>query len=228
MKAIIGRKAGMTQVFAQDGTLIPVTVVEVLPNYVLQKKTVEKDGYAALQVGYEESRENLLNKPKAGHFKKANVSAKKFVREIKGSDLEKYEVGDTLTVDIFKAGDVVDVIGVTKGKGFQGVIKRYNFSKGPSSHGSGYHRGLGSLATSGLTNNRIHPGRKMAGRMGHIQQTTLNLDVVAVDVERNAILIKGAVPGPKRGVVTIRSAIKTQKNTPAPKVLVDYSEVNAE
>lgn len=224
MKAIIGRKAGMTQVFAQDGTLIPVSVIEVLPNVVLQKKTLENDGYEALQVGYEDKRENLVNKPEAGHFKKANATAKRFVKEIQGDELTQYNVGDTLTVDMFQAGDIVDAIGVTKGKGFQGVIKRWGFQRGPSSHGSGYHRGIGSMATSGRTNNRVHPGRKMAGRMGHAQKTILNLAVVAVDVERNALLIKGAVPGPKRGLITIRTAVKTQKNTPEAKPLVDYRQ----
>ena len=224
MKAIIGRKAGMTQVFAQDGTLIPVTVIEVLPNVVLQKKTKETDGYEALQVGFEEKRETLVNKPQAGHFKKASASPKKFIQEVKGDELVKYQVGDALTVDLFQAGEIVDAVGTTKGKGFQGVIKRWGFHLGPAAHGSGYHRGIGSMATSGRTNNRVHPGRKMPGHMGNRQKTILNLTVVAVDVEKNAMLVKGAVPGPKRGLVTIRSAVQTQKNTPAAKALVDYSK----
>lgn len=223
MKAIIGRKVGMTQVFAQDGTLLPVTVIEVLPNIVLQKKTVEKDGYDALQIGFQERRQSLVTKPQAGHFKKANVTAKQYVKEIQGDELVKYNVGDAVTVDIFQAGEIVDATGTTKGKGFAGVIKRWGFHLGPAAHGSGYHRGIGTLATSGRTNNRIHPGRKMPGHMGNAQKTILNLTVVAVDVEKNALLVKGAVPGSKRALVSIRSAVKTQKNTPEAKTLVNYS-----
>lgn len=223
MKAILGRKVGMTQVFATDGTFIPVTVVEVLPNVVLQKKTVEKDGYAALQLGYEDKKEKNVNKAELGHLSKANATPKKFVKEVKGDELENYEVGQVITADIFKAGELVDVIGVSKGKGFQGNIKRYNFTIGPKAHGSGYHRGIGSIATSGRTNNRVHPGTKMPGHMGFEQVTVLNLTVVAVDAEKNAILIKGALPGANKSLVTIRSAVKYTKNVPAAKTLVDNS-----
>lgn len=223
MKAILGRKVGMTQVFATDGTFIPVTVVEVLPNVVLQKKTVEKDGYSALQLGYEDKKEKSANKAELGHVSKASATPKQFYREVKGDELESYEVGQVIKADIFKAGDLVDVVGKNKGKGFQGSIKRHNFAKGPMGHGSGYHRGIGSLATNGRTNNRVHPGTKMPGHMGYEQVTVLNLTVVAVDVEKNAILIKGALPGANKSLVTIRSAVKYTKNIPAAKTLVDNS-----
>lgn len=219
MKAILGRKVGMTQVFATDGTFIPVTVVEVLPNVVLQKKTMEKDGYEAVQLGYEDKKEKNANKPELGHVKKANTAPKKFIKEVKGDEMNAYEVGSEVKVDIFKAGELVDVIGINKGKGFQGSIKRHGYSRGPMGHGSGYHRGIGSIATSGRTNNRIHPGTKMPGHMGNMQTTILNLQVVAVDVEKNAILIKGAIPGPNKGLVTIRSAVKYTKHVPAAKTL---------
>ena len=223
MKAIIGRKVGMTQVFTTEGLGIPVTVVEVQPNVVLQKKTVEKDGYDALQVGIEDMRETLANKAEKGIFAKANTAPKQFVREIKGDELASYNVGDAVTVDVFQAGDLVDVTGTTKGKGFSGTVKRYGHAIGPKGHGSGYHRGAGSMATIGLTNNRIHPGKKMPGHHGNSTNTVLNLEVVAVDAEKNAILIKGAIPGPNKGVVTIRSAVKVSRSKPTVKNLVDYS-----
>ena len=223
MKSIIGRKVGMTQVFTTEGAMIPVTVVEVLPNVVLQKKTVEKDGYEALQVGYEEKRENITAKPLMGIFTKANTTAKQFVREIKGDELNAYEVGQSVTADLFKAGEVVDVVGTSKGKGFSGSVKRHGNKIGPKGHGSGYHRGVGSMATVGRTNNRIHPGKKMPGHDGNEQSTILNLEVVSVDVEKNAILVKGCIPGPNKGLVTIRSAVKAQKRTPKAKTLVNYS-----
>lgn len=223
MKAIIGRKVGMTQVFTTEGLGIPVTVVEVQPNVVLQKKTVEKDGYDALQVGIEDMRETLANKAEKGIFAKANTAPKQFVREIKGDELASYNVGDAVTVDVFQAGDLVDVTGTTKGKGFSGTVKRYGHAIGPKGHGSGYHRGAGSMATIGLTNNRIHPGKKMPGHHGNSTNTVLNLEVVAVDAEKNAILIKGAIPGPNKGVVTIRSAVKVSRSKPTVKNLVNYS-----
>ena len=223
MKSIIGRKVGMTQVFTTEGAMIPVTVVEVLPNVVLQKKTIEKDGYEALQVGYEEKRENITAKPLMGIFTKANTTAKQFVREIKGDELNAYEVGQSVTADLFKAGEVVDVVGTSKGKGFSGSVKRHGNKIGPKGHGSGYHRGVGSMATVGRTNNRIHPGKKMPGHDGNEQSTILNLEVVSVDVEKNAILVKGCIPGPNKGLVTIRSAVKAQKRTPKAKTLVNYS-----
>lgn len=219
MKAILGRKVGMTQVFATDGTFIPVTVVEVLPNVVLQKRSIEKDGYEAVQLGYEDKKEKNATKAELGHVKKANTTPKMFVKEVKGDEMMAYEVGSQISVDLFKAGELVDVIGLNKGKGFQGSIKRHGYSKGPMGHGSGYHRGIGSIATNGRTNNRIHPGTKMPGHMGNVQTTVLNLQVVAVDPAKNAILIKGAIPGPNKGLVTIRSAVKFTKHVPAAKAL---------
>ena len=224
MKSILGRKVGMTQVFTTEGVMIPVTVVEVLPNIVLQKKTIEKDGYEALQVGYEEKRENITSKPLKGIFNKANTTSKQFVKEIKGDELNKYEVGQAITADIFEAGEAIDVIGTSKGKGFTGSIKRFGYSIGPKGHGSGYHRGVGSMATVGRTNNRVHPGKKMPGHEGNEQSTILNLEVVSVDLTKNAILVKGSIPGPNRGLVTIRSAVKAQKKSPKAKTLVNYSE----
>lgn len=223
MKSILGRKVGMTQVFTTEGAMIPVTVVEVLPNVVLQKKTIEKDGYEALQVGYEEKRENITSKPLKGVFAKANTTAKQFVKEIKGDELAGYEVGQAVTADLFKAGEVVDVIGTSKGKGFSGSVKRHGNKIGPKGHGSGYHRGVGSMATVGRTNNRIHPGKKMPGHDGNEQSTILNLEVVSVDATKNAILVKGCIPGPNKGLVTIRSAVKAQKKSPKAKTLVNYS-----
>ena len=224
MKSILGRKVGMTQVFTTEGAMIPVTVVEVLPNVVLQKKTTEKDGYEALQVGYEEKRENITSKPQKGIFAKAKTTTKQFIKEIKGDELLSYEVGQTVNADLFKAGEIVDVIGTSKGKGFSGSVKRHGNKIGPKGHGSGYHRGVGSMATVGRTNNRIHPGKKMPGHDGNEQATILNLEVVSVDVSKNAILVKGCIPGPNRGLVTIRSAVKAQKKSPKAKTLVDYSQ----
>ena len=223
MKSILGRKVGMTQVFTTEGAMIPVTVVEVLPNVVLQKKTIEKDGYEALQVGYEEKRENITSKPLKGIFAKANTTTKQFVKEIKGDELTGYEVGQSVTADLFKAGEVVDVIGTSKGKGFSGSVKRHGNKIGPKGHGSGYHRGVGSMATVGRTNNRIHPGKKMPGPDGNEQSTILNHEVVSVDAAKNAILVKGCIPGPNKGLVTIRSAVKVQRKSPKVKTLVNYS-----
>lgn len=223
MKSIIGRKVGMTQVFSTDGVLIPVTVVEVLPNVVLQVKTLENDGYAALQVGIEEQKASSTNKPEAGIFAKAGTTPKQIIREIQGDELAGYQVGQAVTVDLFKNGDMVDVQGLTKGKGFTGAVKRWGFTIGPKGHGSGYHRGIGSMATSGRTNNRVHPGKKMSGHHGNFVRTILNLQVVGVDVSKNAILIKGAIPGPKRGIVTIRTAVKAQVKQAAPTELVSYA-----
>ena len=227
MKSVIGYKIGMTQVFTEEGLCIPVTVVEVEPNVVLQKRSLEKDGYEALVVGMSDTRENLLTKPELGQFKKANVSAKKVVKEIKGDELMSFEVGQEVTASIFNAGDVVDVTGTTKGKGFAGVIKTYGHAIGPKGHGSGSHRVIGTMATNGRTNNRIHPGKKMPGHHTVLNKTILNLEVVAVDAENNALLIKGAIPGPKKGLVTVRSAVKDVHIKPTAKTLVDYT-VSAE
>ena len=227
MKSILGRKMGMTQVFAQDGTMYPVTVIEVLPNSVLQVKTVETDDYDAIQVGYEDKKENRCNKAELGIFKKANVSPKYEIAELKGDEMMKYEVGSQITCDIFEAGEMVDVTGVSKGKGFSGAIKRWHFTIGPKGHGSGSHRVIGTFATNGRTNNRVHPGKKMPGHHTVLNKTILNLEVVSVDVENNALLIKGAIPGPKKGLVTVRSAVKDVHIKPTAKTLVDYT-VSAE
>ena len=224
MKSVIGYKIGMTQVFTEEGLCVPVTVVEVEPNVVLQKRSIEKDGYEALVVGMSNIRENLLTKPELGQFKKAGVEAKRVVKEIKGDELMSYEVGQTISADIFKAGELVDVIGTTKGKGFAGVIKTYGHSIGPKGHGSGSHRVIGTMATNGRTNNRVHPGKKMPGHHTVFSKTILNLEVVSVDAENNALLIKGAIPGANKSVVVVRSAVKSHKNVPAAKTLVSYGE----
>ena len=225
MKSIIGRKMGMTQVFAEDGTMYAVTVIEVLPNVVTQVKTVETDGYDALQIGYENERESRLNKPEKGHFAKANVAPMKHLFEIKGDELSIYKVGDQVTVDMFKTGDIVDVTGTSKGRGFLGAIQRYGLSLGPKSHGSGYHRGIGTMAHNGRPTNRVLPGKKMGGHHGNQTTTILNLLVVKVDAEKNYILVKGAVPGPRKGIVMVRSAVKKQHGQKQiVKDLVDYEE----
>lgn len=211
MKALIGRKMGMTQVFAEDGTTYPVTVIEVLPNTITAIKTKEKDGYVGLQIGYKDIAEKRLNKPALGVYKKINVTAKTQLGELPFTDVSNLKVGDNLDVTVFKNGDVVDVIGTSKGKGFSGTIKRYHNTISPKSHGASYpHRGPGSMATVGRTNNRVHPGKHMAGHHGEKQATIINLLVVGVDKAKNALLVRGGIPGPNLGYVMIRSAIKTQ------------------
>jgi large subunit ribosomal protein L3 len=205
-KGILGRKIGMTQVFAENGNLIPVTVVEATANVVLQKKSVESDGYVAVQVGFEDKREKLANKPEKGHVAKANTAPKRFVREFRGDDLAGLEVGQEVKVDIFAAGDVVDVTGISKGKGFQGSIKRHGQSRGPMAHGSRYHRRPGSMGP--VAPNRVFKGKALPGRMGGEQVTVQNLEIVKVDTERNLLLIKGNVPGPKKALLKIKGAIK--------------------
>jgi large subunit ribosomal protein L3 len=214
MKAILGRKMGMTEVFAEDGTMYPVTVVEVLPNVVTQVKTLEKDGYVAVQVGYEEKKESRANKCELGIAKKAGTVPHLHSRELRGDEMTGYNLGDKITVDLFKAGDRVDVVGTSKGKGFTGTIKRWNMHIGPKGHGSGYHRGQGSFANQGRYNHGVMPGKHMSGHHGNKSSTILNLTVVAVDVERNAILIKGGLPGPRKSLVVIRSAIKALHGQP--------------
>ena len=209
MKAILGRKMGMTQVFANDGTMYAVTVIEVLPNIVTQKKTKDHDGYDAIQIGYEDKKEKSLNKCRKGIFKKANVATKEFLFELKGDEMNGYEVGQEIKADLFKDGDIIDVIGTSKGRGYAGVIKRWGYKIGPKGHGSGYHRQQGSFANNGRCNNRVIPGKKMSGHMGNQSATILNLNVVKVDADKNYILISGGVPGPKKGLVKIRSAVKT-------------------
>lgn len=205
-KGILGRKVGMTQVFDESGKMIPVTVISVEPNVVLQKKTVENDGYSSVQLGFMEKRANIVNKPLSGHFAKANTTPKRYVKEIRLPDMEAYEVGQEVKCDIFTAGDYVDVTGTSKGKGYQGVIKRHNFSTSFNTHGSKYHRGVGSMGV--IAPNRIRKGKKMPGRMGHNTVTIQNLTVVRSDAEKNILLIKGNVPGPNKTLLVIKNAVK--------------------
>ncbi|MDG4657864.1 50S ribosomal protein L3 [Ectobacillus antri] len=208
-KGILGRKIGMTQVFAENGELIPVTVIEATPNVVLQKKTAETDGYNAVQLGFEDKREKLANKPEQGHVAKASTAPKRFIRELRDANVEEYEVGQEIKVETFAEGEIVDVTGTSKGKGFQGVIKRHGQSRGPMSHGSRYHRRPGSMGP--VAPNRVFKGKKLAGRMGGDQVTVQNLEIVKVDAERNLLLVKGNVPGAKKSLVVVRSAIKAGK-----------------
>lgn len=205
-KGILGRKIGMTQVFAENGNLIPVTVVQAAQNVVLQKKTVETDGYEAVQIGFEDKREKLANKPEKGHVAKASTAPKRFVRELREVSLEEYEVGQEVKVDVFAEGDIVDVTGISKGKGFQGSIKRHGQSRGPMAHGSRYHRRPGSMGP--VAPNRVFKGKALPGRMGGEQVTVQNLEIVKVDAERNLLLIKGNVPGSKKALLKIKTAVK--------------------
>ena len=206
MKGILGIKRGMTQVFGANGKLVPVTVVEVEPNVISQIKTKENDGYDAVQLAAVEKKETRSNKPEIGHLKKANATPKRFLRELRGVDVSAYSLGQEIKADIFEAGEVVDVTGTSKGKGTQGVIKRWNQSRGPMSHGSQYHRGVGSMGT--LLPMRVLPGKKLAGRMGGEQVTVQNLTVIQIDLENNCLLIKVNVPGPKNSLVFVKSSIK--------------------
>ena len=226
MKGILGRKIGMTQVFTESGKLIPVTVVEVEPNVVTQIKTKENDGYEAIQLGFDTKREKLATKASAGHTAKANTTPKRFFREIKGVDINEYTVGQEVKVDLFAPGEVVDVTGTTKGKGFQGVIKRHGQSRGPMGHGSHYHRRPGSMGT--MRPMRVFKGKKLPGHMGTLTVTIQNLEVVAVDLENNVILIKGNVPGPKKGLVIIKSAVKNLGKVNETENLVNYAPETAE
>ena len=206
-KAIVAKKIGMTQVFSETGNLIPVTVLEAGPCTVVQKKTVENDGYAAIQVGFLEGKEKQMNKPEKGHFEKAGVAIQKVLKELRLEDAENYNVGDQIKADIFAAGDKVDVSGVSKGKGYQGSIKRLGQHRGPMAHGSKYHRSLGSLS-SATTPGRVKKGKGMPGHMGSENVTVQNLEVVRTDAEKNLLLIKGAVPGPKGAVLVIKESVK--------------------
>ncbi len=220
MKGILGKKIGMTQVFTEEGKLIPVTVVEVEPNVVSQIKTVEKDGYDAIQLATGTTKEKHSNKPKMGHLKKANTEPKRFLKEIRGVNVSDYTLGQVLKAeDVFVSGEVVDVTGTSKGKGFQGVIKRWNQSRGPMGHGSQYHRGVGSLGT--MLPMHVIKGKKMPGHMGNVQTTIQNLEIVSIDTENNVILIKGNIPGPKKSFVMIREAVKGAKTNDEYK-LVSY------
>ena len=205
-KAILAKKVGMTQIFNEAGELVPVTVLQAGPCVVTQVKTIENDGYEAVQVGFEDIREKLVNKPVKGMFDKAGVSYKRYVREFK---LEgEYSVKDEIKVDVFEAGDKIDATAIAKGKGFQGAIKRHGQSRGPMAHGSKYHRHAGSNGSCS-TPSRVFKGKKMAGHMGHERVTVQNLEVVRVDAENNLLLVKGSVPGPKKSLVTIRETVKT-------------------
>ena len=208
-KGILGKKVGMTQYFTEAGELIPVTVVEVTPNVVLQLKTIENDGYEAVQLGFDDLREVLSNRPAKGHVAKANATPKRFIREFNNVELSEYEVGQEITVDVFKAGDIVDVTGTSKGKGFQGAIKRHGHSRGPMAHGSRYHRRPGSMGGASFPS-RVFKGKALPGQMGGDRITIQNLEVVKVDAERNVILIKGNVPGSKKSLVEIKTAIKSK------------------
>ena len=210
MKGILGRKIGMTQVFTTDGLLIPVTVVEADANVVLQKKTVATDGYDAIQVGFEDKREKLANKAELGIVKKANTAPKRFIKEIRDANTADYEIGQEVKADLFKAGDVIDVTGTSKGKGYQGPIKRNNQSRGPMSHGSRYHRRPGSMGV--IDPARVFKGKILAGRMGGETVTVQNLVVERVDPERKLILIRGNVPGAKKSYIVIKSARKAAED----------------
>ena len=205
-KAILGIKIGMTQIFDEQGQAVPVTVVEAGPCTVLQKKSLASDGYNAIQVGFGSVKENRVNKPLKGHFKKANVKPLRFIREFRMENIDEYEIGQEIKVDLFAPGDVVDVVGTSKGKGFAGGVKRHNFARGSMGHGSKYHRRPGSLGAKGPA--RVFNGRKLPGRMGGERVTVQGLKVVKVYPERNLILIKGSIPGPKKGLVLIKNSVK--------------------
>jgi len=223
MKGILGRKIGMTQVFTKSNKVVPVTVISVEPNVVTQIKTKENDGYEAIQLGFDTKREKLATKASVGHTNKANTTPKRFFKEIRGVDINNYSLGQEIKVDIFEAGEVVDVTGTTKGKGFQGVIKRHNQARGPMGHGSHYHRKPGSMGT--MRPMRVFKGKKLPGHMGTLTVTIQNLEIVAVDLENNCILVKGNVPGAKDSLVIIKSAVKANGKVNPSDELVSYEEV---
>ena len=206
-KAILATKVGMTQIFNENGSLIPVTVLQATPNVVTQVKSVENDGYAAVQVGFGEIRDVLVNKPRKGHFAKAGVANKRFLREFKFENAAEYTVGQEIKADIFAEGDKIDVTGISKGKGFQGAIKRFGLSRGPMKHGSKYHRHAGSNGAA-TTPGRVFKGKHMPGQMGNVKVTVQNLEVVKVDTENNLLLVKGAVPGPKKALLVLKETVK--------------------
>ncbi|MDO5291278.1 MAG: 50S ribosomal protein L3 [bacterium] len=206
-KAILATKVGMTQIFNEDGVLTPVTVLQASPSVVTQVKTIENDGYEAVQVGYGDIREVLVNKPRKGHFAKAGVSNKRYLKEFKFENASEYTVGQEIKVDIFEAGDKIDATAKSKGKGFQGAIKRHNQSRGPMTHGSKFHRHAGSNG-SATDPGKVFKGKKMPGQMGAVKVTIQNLEIVRVDLENNLILVKGAVPGPKKSVVVLKESVK--------------------
>ncbi|ATY83693.1 50S ribosomal protein L3 [Kyrpidia spormannii] len=206
MKGILGRKLGMTQVFREDGRVVPVTVIEAGPCIVLQKKTVETDGYVAIQLGFADKKGRRANRPETGHAAKSGATPKKYIREIRNVDIAEYEVGQELRADVFAPGELVDVTGISKGKGYAGAIKRHNQARGPMAHGSKYHRGVGSLGS--IAPNRVFKGQTLPGRMGGERVTVQNLEVIQADPERNLLLVKGAVPGPRNSYVIVKSAVK--------------------
>ena len=209
-KGLIGKKVGMTQIFDEQGKVIPVTVIEAGPCTVVQVKTVENDGYQAIQLGFGEVKEHKVTKPVKGHYTKVNLTPKKHLREFRVDSLENVKVGDELKADIFAAGDKLDIQGTSKGKGFQGVIKRHGQSRGPMGHGSMYHRRPGSMGPTS-TPGRVFKGKKLPGHMGRVTVTIQNLDVVRVDMDKNVILVKGSVPGAKGAILKIKSAVKASK-----------------
>ena len=208
-KAILGKKLGMTQIFAEDGTLVPVTVIEAGPCSVVQKKTVEIDGYSAVQVGFVDKKEKKTNKPEKGHFAKAGVSVKRYVKEFKLDGAADMNVGDEIKVDAFESGEMIDVTGTSKGHGYAGTIKRWGTHRGPMTHGSHYHRGPGSLGACSSPS-RVFKGKRLPGHYGVETVTIQNLDLVKVDTERNLLLVKGSVPGPKGGLLIIKNAVKAK------------------
>ena len=226
MKGILGKKVGMTQVFTKNGKLIPVTVIEVEPNVVTQIKTVEKDGYDAIQLATVTVKEKHSNKASMGHTNKANTAPKRFLKELRGVNVNDYTLGQEINIDVFKEGEMVDVSGISKGKGYQGVIKRWNQSRGPMGHGSQYHRGVGSLGT--LLPMHVLKGKKMPGHMGCEATTIQNLEVVSIDLENNVILVKGNVPGPKKSLVMIKTAVKNSDKVNQAPELITYVEVKEE
>jgi large subunit ribosomal protein L3 len=207
-KAILATKVGMTQIFNENGALIPVTVLQAGPCAVTQVKTVENDGYSAIQVGFGDVREVLVNKPRKGHFAKAGVANKKYLKEFKFENATDYAVGQEIKADIFAQGDRIDATGISKGKGFQGAIKRHNQSRGPMAHGSKFHRHAGSNGAA-TSPGRVFKGKHMPGHMGSVKVTVQNLEVVRIDIENNIILVKGAVPGPKKAMVMLKQTVKT-------------------
>ena len=209
-KAIIGKKIGMTQIFDENGLVVPVTAIEAGPCVVAQVKTIENDGYNAIQLGYGDVKENRINRPEKGHFTKANITAKKHLREFRVSDVADVTVGSEVKADVFEAGDKIDVQGTSKGKGFQGVIKRHGQSRGPMGHGSMYHRRPGSMGSTS-TPGRVFKGKKLPGHMGVQTVTIQNLDVVRVDMDKNVLLVKGSVPGPKGAILKIKATVKSAK-----------------
>ena len=206
-KALIGKKVGMTQIFDEEGKVIPVTVIEATPCTVTQIKTVEQDGYQAVQLGFGDVKESKLNKPRLGHLSKNKLAPKKYLREFRLDSVEGMKVGDELKADVFAVGDKVDVQGTSKGKGFQGVIKRHGQSRGPMGHGSMYHRRPGSMGPTS-TPGRVFPGKKLPGHMGSVTVTIQNLEVIKVDLDKNVILVKGSVPGAKGSILKIKSSVK--------------------